>query len=269
MSDENEDPIVAILTVRQTKNHGKFKLHRLNRLIKEKGVRKVMDSIMQFGLMTFQPVICDRDMHIIDGQNRWEACKRLGRNVYYTQSSEVRIENLFAMNSARTDWEKCDWLHHYAQKGDINYLNARRLMEEFDLTSAEFLEISGVAKSKGEVQKGTMKFDLEKRRKIILERLSLIRETIEFLSKVQPQYKSDFIKSLSLKRGIIQVSNAKNFNADVFIRKLKLRGSTVCHCSGYKEYAKLFVQMYNHSNKTPICLEYRKISKEKQEIVEA
>jgi len=111
----------------------------------EDGIKKLMQSISQYGLVN--PITVDKDMIIIGGHGRVEACKRLGWTVIQVQirddlskkgANQLRIsEN--RVTSTEYDSEKA--------KLELEELNLG------DLTELQDIEIEGLGFEKIEIEK--------------------------------------------------------------------------------------------------------------------
>ena len=76
------------MEVRSTKNYDLFKYLPENRAIHKSHVKKLEDSIRQQNLLSVNPIVLDKNMFILDGQHRLEACKNMDIPVFYTVLSE-------------------------------------------------------------------------------------------------------------------------------------------------------------------------------------
>jgi hypothetical protein len=86
---------------------------------------KVAESIQERNLSKFNPImVVERGNHyaIIDGQNRYMACKSLGLPIYFIDASDSMKEHDMAMlNSNQKNWAIADYIRHYAAMSNPIY----------------------------------------------------------------------------------------------------------------------------------------------------
>lgn len=122
--------------VSMTTNYEIFKFWKNNR----DAVRydKLVKSIQANDLTSACPILVNRNFYIIDGQNRFLACKKLGKPIYYLVKdiADNQIDNyIITLNTASTNWHLPDYLSYYIKKGYINYIDLREFMDKHGLRS--------------------------------------------------------------------------------------------------------------------------------------
>ena len=117
--------ITNIVTYK-TKEYGMFKSITGNRDISERNVKGIMKNIRDHGLKP-TIVIVNENMEVIDGQHRIEALKRLNLPVYYQIHKGLTLEDCIAMNTSATVWNCKDYIDSYAEIGNSNYVELKRL----------------------------------------------------------------------------------------------------------------------------------------------
>lgn len=115
-------------TVYKTKDYGKFGVYKFNRSINESLVKKIMESIAAIGYIHGKPVIVDKDMNVIDGQHRLEACKRLNLSVYYMITTTDPQKTIIELNAKQVGWKMNDYIHSWAGSGVKCYID----LQEFE-----------------------------------------------------------------------------------------------------------------------------------------
>ena len=98
--------------VYQTKDYSLFDRIVGNRWIdnpdNERHVRKLMESFQE--IYVPEPIIVSKEYGIIDGQNRFKACKLLGIPVMYIISKSASIKDVILMNNTQLGWKMKDYL---------------------------------------------------------------------------------------------------------------------------------------------------------------
>lgn len=105
------------IKIKSTTEYNKFKMFANNRNLNESLVCKLMDSIKQIGFITGRPVLVDNHFNIIDGQHRFEACKRLGLPIYYEITKGDTHEIMIQLNAKQVSWKIQDYIHSWANQG--------------------------------------------------------------------------------------------------------------------------------------------------------
>ena len=101
----------------RTKNYKQFQFKRFNRVLNEGLVKRLMKSIQEIGYIAGKPVLVDSNNAIIDGQHRFEACKRLGVEVVYSVINTDADKAVIELNANQEAWTLTDYIQAYAKKG--------------------------------------------------------------------------------------------------------------------------------------------------------
>lgn len=125
----NEQGNNGINMIRMSTNYDEFRFWRNNR----NPVRydKLIKSIQANDLTSACPILVNKNYYIIDGQNRFLACKKLGKPIYYIVKDipDREIDNyIITLNTASTNWHLPDYLSYYIKKGFTNYIDFEAFM---------------------------------------------------------------------------------------------------------------------------------------------
>jgi len=99
---------------------------------------KVKQSIQERDLTPYNPIIClssKNSLWIIDGQNRFLACKELSNPIYYTIISDGIESDIMALNISQKNWSNKDYLNYYASKQIECYVKVKSALDNFPLMS--------------------------------------------------------------------------------------------------------------------------------------
>ena len=111
------------LEVRSSYDYDKFGFYPGNR--KPTHVERIKDSIQEKDLTQFVPILVTKDnglLMIIDGQNRYFACKELGKPIYYIEAKGLLESDMIVLNTNQKNWSLSDYVDFYCNQRDINYL---------------------------------------------------------------------------------------------------------------------------------------------------
>lgn len=118
-----------------TKDYKKFKFLQGNREVNNGHLRELAKSIALYpDLLPERPILVNEDFEIIDGQHRFEACKRLGLPVYYVVGKNLDASSAVALNRNQRNWGLEDYAKSYADSGNQNYKKFLEAVEEYGFT---------------------------------------------------------------------------------------------------------------------------------------
>ena len=115
--------------IQSTFNYGQFQFIEGNRDIDHED--RIEKSIRKSGLLV-QPILVNQQMQIIEGQNRYMACRNLGLPVYYVIQNDIGLEEVKSLNSASKNWTNRNYIHSFAA-GDkvVDYIYLEQLMKAY------------------------------------------------------------------------------------------------------------------------------------------
>lgn len=111
----------------KTMDYNRFRFFNDNRKIVEPHVRKLMASIQEIGLL--EEITINPDYYIIDGQHRFEALRRLKSPILGKIKSSATSRDIIPVNILRRGWAIMDYIDHYANNGNPNYIKIREVIE--------------------------------------------------------------------------------------------------------------------------------------------
>lgn len=124
-----------------------FGMNQMNRVINDNHVKKLMKSFMQSGFAMVPPIIVNtRTNHIIDGQHRLEAFKRLHAagmleksatiEVYCAEMPEEQeLDKIISANTNSKNWTVDDYIGCHARDGKEDYTRLQEWCKSHELTS--------------------------------------------------------------------------------------------------------------------------------------
>lgn len=101
-------------TIHTTTNYDIFRFHKQNR--KAGSNKQIVKLIDEIDLTPYVPIIVDEDFYIVDGQNRFLACKELQKPIYYVVLPRQYNTNasIISLNKAQQAWRQDEFLHFWA-----------------------------------------------------------------------------------------------------------------------------------------------------------
>lgn len=132
MTTVAEDEVVLQNPVYRTQDYDKFKMLEGNRHVDTAHVNELKRSIEDRGNLTqYFPVVVNDNLEVIDGQHRLAALKELDLPVYYEVKEGMIISDVIALNSGSKNWNWKDFMMSYADRNNANYINFKKLADEF------------------------------------------------------------------------------------------------------------------------------------------
>lgn len=113
--------------VYKTTNYDCFKFLVGNRSVEEERKEKIRSSIKKVGLIP-NPILCNENMEIIDGQARYLVCRELELPIYFVVEHGIGINECIAMNVNQKAWKTMDYVSSYANRGNINFIRLKRFL---------------------------------------------------------------------------------------------------------------------------------------------
>lgn len=96
--------------------------------------QKIAESIENKDLTKFVPILVVKvngGLKIVDGQNRFLACKHLGKPIYYYQLPDDCDEDIMIiLNVDRKNWSIENYLNFYVSQGKQSYLLVEQILKE-------------------------------------------------------------------------------------------------------------------------------------------
>ena len=139
-------------------DYSRFSYFPTNREIGEN--KKMIKRIKEFDVTSCAPILVDRQYRIMDGQHRFDACKRLGKPIYYIfYDGEYDPETvMIELNTCLKPWRQEEWVQYYYKKGHPDYVAFVEMGKKYDLgISNNILLFSGAKCNASDVKKGKLK----------------------------------------------------------------------------------------------------------------
>lgn len=110
-------------TLQSSKNHDMFVANPEQRLINDKHVRGIAESIAKNGFRPGRPITCyrkDGKLVVVDGHHRLAASKLLGSTFFYVVEGEDSQDIMPILNGG-LKWKPIDFVRQYAMRGMRDY----------------------------------------------------------------------------------------------------------------------------------------------------
>lgn len=226
---------VKVNEIYETTDYDLFKFHETNRDVR---YRKDLYEEAEKGFIA--PIVVDKDMTVIDGQNRLYHAKMAGVSIKYFVDPTVTVRDIVRMNTTAISWSLTDYIKSFSKEGNEDY---KKLLELISLKYAgqsvtvtvacnEFQSSGGIT---NKIKNGSFYFEN-------------YESTVRFL-KFYRRLASDakFPKFIKLGLALFQISKVKKFDEERFIYKFKnsTKRDEIVSGSNKNKYLEILLDIYN------------------------
>lgn len=231
------------------------KLNPENRVINQRQVERLMDSIKKHGFIESIPILVDPKGYVIDGQHRLEACKRLSIEPRIVEEDIKDI--LPVINSTQLKWRAVDYIHYYAERGIEDYIILQNICKEKDI-SPKIAEAIITGKS---VYRDSMN-RTKRIQPIQLGTFKIPDKSVKGLAKLSRKIDAilQLVSALRLARterlvlAIIRLAEDKNFVFSKMISKIEFQRAKIYRCTTIDEYKTMLATIYNYKNTKKVAV---------------
>jgi len=227
--------------------YDKFILSELNRIPGH--YKKVLNSIKENDYTKYQPILVNHKLEIVDGQNRFLACKELGLPIHFIVSDEIKIFAAADINRASKNWTANDYAIHYAKRGREPYIRLLDLCARFNqkISIVQFFgKMSGAVRSHSDnVKSGNFQF----REDVNIE---------DFLSHIEDfaAYYKNFYKKDKFIKAVLKLYLTPGYSKSTMNNKLRMASGIVHEQPRVDMMTEEIIKLYNYKSRTPLVVKY-------------
>ena len=259
-----------------------IKLLDCNRNICIPHVKKLEKSMQKSGFLAYEPVICNENGEIIDGQHRTLAAMALNIKPILEVHKGLRADSIIDVNTMSRSWGLSDFVNYYSAQGVTSFQMLQQFMED---NGDKIINVNGEVTQtvplsattaycmiKQHVPSGRECANIRKGSFTCTE--VEIEEGAVLWSKISPILKALPFKNLDrCTRALVMLiphlcimSDPLKVRYNFYDRLLELvncyryDSSTLHRCSGVTEYFEMFVRLYNkHLSRSKRIKIYREV----------
>jgi hypothetical protein len=242
-------------------DYSKFSKFPENRTPKPTHSSKIAKSIELLDLIGANPIIVSNGK-IIDGQHRILACEMLGIPYSYIEikgmSDKEAHKAMQTLNSNAKNWGLLDYLKHYCELGNPNYITLNQFMDTHDLSISvciymmrgfNDLAYKNASEESG-FKDGFFQFvDLDKANRIAIY-YNQIRNIIPDNNKILQKA----VKSIGFIKAVLKIATQQediydqNHMYSAFMSDVKSKTPKFRKFESVEEYYDILVKIYNSKN---------------------
>lgn len=243
-----------MMTLEQTQDYEVFQHFEWNRGYHEGNIKKIMKSISEHNMLKSRPILVDESFRVLDGKHRLEAARRLQVPVWYQVHENLEETDIIKLNNAVKSWSIRDYLNFYSKKDYKDYVELEKFMNTNSVQIEIAISLLNSNRSEGffrDFKDGLYKFPNAERYLQAISKKNMVDETIEFIKKTTSGHKS-YLGRVTFYNALVEFFNNEGFCYDTFNKKLQYKIDFMHPCSKKEDYIKVFKNIYNWSNRTPI-----------------
>jgi len=244
----------VVNTVYKTTNYDMFGYFEGNRETNESHIKNLMESFAEKQLSV--PIVVDEEFRVGDGQNRLEACRRLGVLVYYIIIPGMTLQDVKRLNSNTKSWSWKQHMDSFCDLGYEDYKTYRDFFNSYELNHTECMQllIGHTSLRKGSKKgKKTMAKTFADGQFVILQHGKAIKQA-NMITEIKPYFESythgHFVRAL------VHLFNKKQglFSFSKFLKKLAKRTTKLEHHTTRNGYLGNIEAIYNHGSRNKVRL---------------
>ena len=222
-------------------DYSMFKFLEQNRDTISRHIGDLASSIKKCGQI--HPITVNSDFEIIDGQNRFEACKLLERPVMYVINKKASLQDVILMNNTQVGWKMKDYLKCFSHSNHDNheeYLQVKSFMEEYKISNFSII-LYILSDGKGDkyggiaFKAGTFK----------IKNMKKAKEMAAVLTKIKA-FAPDLVIIMRFCMAYFKLSDLDSFDTDTSVSQLKKYRRKIDGAISYEDYLQKIKDTYNY-----------------------
>lgn len=110
------------MKIQSTQDYTLFKRIKGNREVSKPHVKRLLEAIKDDPqAITYNPIIVNEQMQVIDGQHRLKAIEKLELPVYFVKVDDLGLATVQKLNSLSKMWSPMDYARSFAENGKEDY----------------------------------------------------------------------------------------------------------------------------------------------------
>lgn len=229
-----------------------FVLDVRNRPIDDDKVRRFMKAFNdgQYFMKDFPAIIDPNSWVVLDGQHRYEACKRLGIPFHYKWADEkFTIDNVVDVQH-NSGWKSADYMHSYIKQGNQNYVEVARFAKRYNVSISIAVLLLTSVNSKGELinSRGvSLKRAGFYDGNLVVKNINAACRIADRLEDIGKSGTAPFYRSDRFISAFISVLNHPHYDHDTMMHKVNQFGASLMKPQTDTEnYLRMLETLYNY-----------------------
>lgn len=229
------------MKIQSTQDYSLFRRIKGNRKLSEPHVKRLLDAIKNDpAAITYNPIIVNEKMEVVDGQHRLEAIKKVELPVYYIQVDDLGLETVQKLNSISKMWSPMDYAKSFAENGNEDYRIYIDFKNQFKFNHDVIMKYLSLDVP--------MTGSLFKQGKFTVPNVARSYELATYLQDLQQFY--DRITYRNAANGFYIVASSPNYDHSRMYRQMKNYADKINEQPLANDYAREFETIYNYRQRT-------------------
>lgn len=233
------------MQIQETQDYSLFRRIKGNRTVSQPHVNRLLEAIKNDPkTITYNPIIVNQKMEVIDGQHRLEAIKKSELPVHYIKVDDVGLETVQKLNSISKMWSPMDYAKSFAENGNEDY----RIYIDFKIRFKFNHDVVMRYLALDVPMTGT----LFKQGKFQIPNVARSYELATYLQDLQQFY--DRIAYRNSAYGFLIVAQSPNYDHRRMYRQMKNYAQNINEQPLANDYAREFERIYNYRQHSVVRL---------------
>lgn len=231
--------------------YSEFLHNHEQRPITQSHVKKLMESMKDFGFLKSKPIQCyskGGKLIIVDGHHRLAAAMQLNIDVEVVIENYDAQETMGAVNSIVKKWEGKDFVRMFATRGNPHYIKLIEYQEKgIPLGMAASMMIRNAASSGNankSIQDGSFK----------IKTTEIIDKVADFMDEFGSM--NHALKSRAFIAAISKCIMCDEFSLETFKQRIKENIQMMKKTSNEDQMLSVIEAIYNHRSRSPIPIKF-------------
>lgn len=224
------------MKIQSTQDYPLFKRISGNRTLSQPHIKRLLEAIQDSPeTITFNPIIVNDRMEVIDGQHRLEAIKKLNLPVHYVKVSDIGLDTVQKLNSVSKTWTPMDFAKSFAENGNDNYAVYIDFKNEFKLNHETLMRYlsQDYPSTTTSFKAGQFKVQNSAIAYVLCKQLLELSEYYERITYRNPS------------NGFYIVATSPLYNHDQMVRQFKVHGHRFQEQAFANDFARELERIYN------------------------
>ena len=223
-------------TIKVTKNYEQFSYVKGNRSIDSLHLDKLSKAMAKEYVPV--PIIVNSNFEILDGQHRFEACKRNMLPLYFMVTDDWSLKSIRSMNTILKKWSVKDYVQSYKAL-EKTIAGPYTTLEWYSKTYGIPYEASIMILHHKGVTLGKKVMQEFKEGKFTIQDLTHSKKFGDFLLKIKP-YWADYNKRAFI-NALCHLDQDHRFNRKQFLERLDKHSMKMRKCTNALDYVQLYI----------------------------
>jgi hypothetical protein len=229
------------MKIQVTQDYSLFRRIKGNRILSQPHVKRLLEAIKDDPkAITYNPIIVNEKMQVIDGQHRLEAIKKLELPVHYVRVDDIGLATVQKLNSISKMWSPMDYAKSFAENGNEEYRIYIDFKVRFKFNHDVVMRYLALDVP--------MTGSLFKQGKFTVPNVARSYELATYLQDLEQFYERITFRNPAF--GFLIIAQSPNYEHKHMLRHMKQYGHLLNEQPLANDYAREFERIYNYRQRS-------------------